>query len=247
VEGLAPVPAACQAATVEIGLRAPHQCGRRAPSRRYGPAAAPMWEARSVAATRATCGLCTTTGPRTSTSDRSARVPSRVGRGCHYPTPPRVAAAERDQPSPHRRTERGNRPALTHPPVLTGCAAAARLPQAYSADGASATRLISRQPTVSSDSHAGRCVMEWWRVGAMGVSASDGCSGCAKTQTPVGRHDPPPLPARLGHSTPVPQPVDSEIVKPGFPDCEAKRRVRGKAGMWQRVRIEFELQSRNFR
>jgi hypothetical protein len=38
-----------------------------------------------------------------------------------------------------------------------------------------------------------------------------------------------------------------EIVKPGFPDCEAKRRVRGKAGMWQRVRIEFEYQSRNFR
>lgn len=38
-----------------------------------------------------------------------------------------------------------------------------------------------------------------------------------------------------------------EIVKPGFPDCEAKRRVRGKTGMWQRVRIEFEYQSRNFR
>jgi len=38
-----------------------------------------------------------------------------------------------------------------------------------------------------------------------------------------------------------------EIVKQGFPDCEAKRRVRGKAGMWQRVRIEFEYQSRNFR
>lgn len=38
-----------------------------------------------------------------------------------------------------------------------------------------------------------------------------------------------------------------EIVKPGFPDCEAKRRVRGKPGMWQRVRIEFEYQSRNFR
>lgn len=37
-----------------------------------------------------------------------------------------------------------------------------------------------------------------------------------------------------------------EIVKPGFPDCEAKRRVRGKTGMWQRVRIEFEYQSRNF-
>ena len=38
-----------------------------------------------------------------------------------------------------------------------------------------------------------------------------------------------------------------EIVKPGFPDCEAKRRVRGKTGMWQRVRIEFEYQSRSFR
>jgi hypothetical protein len=38
-----------------------------------------------------------------------------------------------------------------------------------------------------------------------------------------------------------------EIVKPGFPDCEAKRRVRGKPGMWQRVRIEFEYQSRSFR
>lgn len=38
-----------------------------------------------------------------------------------------------------------------------------------------------------------------------------------------------------------------EIVKQGFPDCEAKRRVRSKAVMWQRVRIEFEYQSRNFR
>jgi len=38
-----------------------------------------------------------------------------------------------------------------------------------------------------------------------------------------------------------------EIVKQGFPDCEAKRRVRGKPGMWQRVRIEFEFQSRTFR
>ncbi len=38
-----------------------------------------------------------------------------------------------------------------------------------------------------------------------------------------------------------------EIVKPGFPDCEAKRRVRGKTGMWQRVRIEFEYQARSFR
>lgn len=38
-----------------------------------------------------------------------------------------------------------------------------------------------------------------------------------------------------------------EIVKTGFPDCEAKRRVRGRDGMWQRVRIEFEYQARNFR
>ena len=38
-----------------------------------------------------------------------------------------------------------------------------------------------------------------------------------------------------------------EIVRSGFPDCEAKRRVRGKSGIWQRVRIEFEFQSRNFR
>lgn len=38
-----------------------------------------------------------------------------------------------------------------------------------------------------------------------------------------------------------------EIVKPGFPDCEAKRKIRSKPGMWQRVRIEFEYQSRNFR
>ncbi|HAU36423.1 MAG TPA: hypothetical protein DCX07_01735 [Phycisphaerales bacterium] len=38
-----------------------------------------------------------------------------------------------------------------------------------------------------------------------------------------------------------------EIVKPGFPDCEAKRRVQGRPGKWQRVRIEFEYESRNFR
>jgi hypothetical protein len=35
-----------------------------------------------------------------------------------------------------------------------------------------------------------------------------------------------------------------ESLTPGFPDCEAKRRV-GK--VWERVRIEFEFQSRNFR
>lgn len=38
-----------------------------------------------------------------------------------------------------------------------------------------------------------------------------------------------------------------EIVKQGFPDCEAKRAIRGKQGKWQRVRIEFEYSSRNFK
>ncbi len=36
-----------------------------------------------------------------------------------------------------------------------------------------------------------------------------------------------------------------EAIGQGFPDCEAKRRIG--AGRWQRVRIEFEFQSRNFR
>ncbi|MDE1888991.1 MAG: hypothetical protein KGI30_01865, partial [Planctomycetota bacterium] len=36
-----------------------------------------------------------------------------------------------------------------------------------------------------------------------------------------------------------------EAVQAGFPDCEAKRQV--DAGKWQRVRIEFEYESRNFR
>ena len=36
-----------------------------------------------------------------------------------------------------------------------------------------------------------------------------------------------------------------EAVQAGFPDCEAKRQV--DAGRWQRVRIEFEFESRNFR
>jgi len=35
-----------------------------------------------------------------------------------------------------------------------------------------------------------------------------------------------------------------ESLTPGFPDCEAKRRV---GRVWERVRIEFEFQSRNFR
>ena len=36
-----------------------------------------------------------------------------------------------------------------------------------------------------------------------------------------------------------------EAIQAGFPDCEAKRQVA--AGRWQRVRIEFEFESRNFR
>lgn len=36
-----------------------------------------------------------------------------------------------------------------------------------------------------------------------------------------------------------------EAVQTGYPDCEAKRQV--DAGTWQRVRIEFEFESRNFR
>lgn len=36
-----------------------------------------------------------------------------------------------------------------------------------------------------------------------------------------------------------------EAVQTGYPDCEAKRQV--EAGKWQRVRIEFEFESRNFR
>jgi hypothetical protein len=35
-----------------------------------------------------------------------------------------------------------------------------------------------------------------------------------------------------------------EAVQVGFPDCEAKRQIA--PGQWQRVRIEFEYQSRNF-
>ncbi len=36
-----------------------------------------------------------------------------------------------------------------------------------------------------------------------------------------------------------------EMVTTGFPDCKAKRRVGN--GRWERVRVEFEYQSRNFR
>jgi hypothetical protein len=38
-----------------------------------------------------------------------------------------------------------------------------------------------------------------------------------------------------------------EIVRSGFPDCEAKRQIPGPKGKWQRVRIEFEFESRSFR
>jgi hypothetical protein len=37
-----------------------------------------------------------------------------------------------------------------------------------------------------------------------------------------------------------------ESVATGFPDCEAKRRVKYGSEAWERVRIEFEYQSRNF-
>lgn len=36
-----------------------------------------------------------------------------------------------------------------------------------------------------------------------------------------------------------------ESIQAGFPDCEAKRQI--EAGKWQRVYIEFEYESRNFR
>jgi len=37
-----------------------------------------------------------------------------------------------------------------------------------------------------------------------------------------------------------------ESVGAGFPDCEAKRRVKHSSEVWEHVRIEFEYQSRNF-
>jgi hypothetical protein len=36
-----------------------------------------------------------------------------------------------------------------------------------------------------------------------------------------------------------------EAVQAGYPDCEAKRQI--SSGKWQRVKIEFEFESRNFR
>ena len=38
-----------------------------------------------------------------------------------------------------------------------------------------------------------------------------------------------------------------EAVQSGFPDCEAKRRIDSKRDHWERVRIEFEYSSSNFR
>jgi hypothetical protein len=37
-----------------------------------------------------------------------------------------------------------------------------------------------------------------------------------------------------------------ESVATGFPDCEAKRRIKGPSESWERIHIEFEYQSRNF-
>lgn len=38
-----------------------------------------------------------------------------------------------------------------------------------------------------------------------------------------------------------------EAIRSGFPDCEAKRRIDSKKDHWERVRIEFEYVSSNFR
>jgi hypothetical protein len=37
-----------------------------------------------------------------------------------------------------------------------------------------------------------------------------------------------------------------ESVATGFPDCEAKRRIKGPSEAWERIRIEFEYESKNF-
>lgn len=37
-----------------------------------------------------------------------------------------------------------------------------------------------------------------------------------------------------------------ESVATGFPDCEAKRRIKGSSEAWERIRIEFEYESKNF-
>jgi hypothetical protein len=38
-----------------------------------------------------------------------------------------------------------------------------------------------------------------------------------------------------------------EAVRSHYPDCEAKRQTPGRPGRWERVKIEFEFQSSNFR
>lgn len=38
-----------------------------------------------------------------------------------------------------------------------------------------------------------------------------------------------------------------EAVRTDFPDCEGKREIRGKKGKWERVAIEFEYKSSNFK
>lgn len=38
-----------------------------------------------------------------------------------------------------------------------------------------------------------------------------------------------------------------EAVQTGYPDCEAKRRIKNKRGEWQKVRVEFEYRSCEFR
>lgn len=37
-----------------------------------------------------------------------------------------------------------------------------------------------------------------------------------------------------------------ESITPGFPDCEAKRRISKSGDSWERIRVEFEFSSRNF-
>ncbi|MBI4496373.1 MAG: hypothetical protein HY689_00510 [Chloroflexi bacterium] len=38
-----------------------------------------------------------------------------------------------------------------------------------------------------------------------------------------------------------------EAIQQGFPDCEAKREIRGQRGRWESVRIEFEFRSSTFK
>jgi hypothetical protein len=39
----------------------------------------------------------------------------------------------------------------------------------------------------------------------------------------------------------------AEAVRNEYPDCEAKRRIDGSREQWERVRIEFEYHSSNFK